>query len=116
MDRSGKGSSWSGVAGYARYQLLPWVAGVARGEYFADSDGFIEVAEAPNGFMCVKRDVFRRLMEGYPNLRYTPDGYANPRADETGSVLGELTTLLTREDVPDDVTQRGGEILYRYFT
>ena len=49
-------------------------------------------------------------------LRYTPDGYANPRGDETGSVLGELTTLLTREDVPDDVTQRGGEILYRYFT
>jgi CelD/BcsL family acetyltransferase involved in cellulose biosynthesis len=49
-------------------------------------------------------------------LRYAPDGYANPRADETGAVLGELTTLLTREDVPDEVTQRGGEILYRYFT
>jgi hypothetical protein len=31
-------------------------------------------------------------------------------------VLGELTQLLTREDVPDEVTKRAGEILYRYFT
>jgi hypothetical protein len=31
-------------------------------------------------------------------------------------MLSELTTLLTREDVPDEVTQRGGEILYRYFS
>jgi len=49
-------------------------------------------------------------------LRYTPEGYTNPLADETGPVLGDLTALLTREDVPDEVTQRGGEILYRYFT
>jgi hypothetical protein len=41
---------------------------------YADADGFVEVAEAPNGFMCVKRHVFAKLMEGYPNLRYTPDG------------------------------------------
>ena len=49
-------------------------------------------------------------------LRYTPDGFANPVADEARPVLGELTKLLTREDVPDDITQRAGEILYRYFT
>ncbi len=24
--------------------------------------------------MCIKRDVFRRLMEAYPKLNYTPDG------------------------------------------
>jgi CelD/BcsL family acetyltransferase involved in cellulose biosynthesis len=49
-------------------------------------------------------------------LRHTPDGYANPAAAEAMPVLGELTSLLTRDDVPDDVTQRAGEILYRYFT
>lgn len=49
-------------------------------------------------------------------LRYTPDGYTNPTGAEAGAVLGELTGLLTREDVPDEVTKRAGEILYRYFT
>ena len=49
-------------------------------------------------------------------LRHTPEGYTNPHADEIKPLLGELTGLLTREDVPDDVTQRAGELLYRYFT
>jgi hypothetical protein len=29
--------------------------------------------------------------------------------------LGDMTRLFTRDDMPDDVTQRAGEILYRYF-
>jgi CelD/BcsL family acetyltransferase involved in cellulose biosynthesis len=49
-------------------------------------------------------------------LRHTPAGYTNPHGDEIKPILGALTELLTREDVPDDVTQRAGEILYRYFT
>jgi len=48
-------------------------------------------------------------------LRHTPEGYTNPTADAIRPILGELTGLLTRDDVPDDVTQRAGEILYRYF-
>jgi CelD/BcsL family acetyltransferase involved in cellulose biosynthesis len=48
-------------------------------------------------------------------LRYTPPGYTNPIAAEALPIFGELTKLLTRDDVPDDVTQRAGEILYRYF-
>jgi hypothetical protein len=59
---------------YTEYPFNPIDHGASRVSQFADDDRFIEVAEAPNGFMCVKRDVFRRLMEGYPNLRYTPDG------------------------------------------
>ncbi len=39
-----------------------------------DEDGFMEVAEAPTGFMCIKRHVFTDLMAKYPQLRYTPDG------------------------------------------
>lgn len=39
-----------------------------------NSDGFIEVAEAPTGFMCIKRDVFSRMIEAYPELNYMPEG------------------------------------------
>jgi CelD/BcsL family acetyltransferase involved in cellulose biosynthesis len=34
---------------------------------------------------------------------------------EAGTVLGELTRLLTEDAVPDGVTARGGALLYRYF-
>lgn len=36
-------------------------------------DGFIELNEAPTGFMCIKREVFLKLMEAYPNLKYVTD-------------------------------------------
>ncbi len=31
-------------------------------------NGFVEVAEALTGFMRIKRDVFRQMMEKYPEL------------------------------------------------
>lgn len=36
-------------------------------------DGFLEIDEAPTGFMVIKRQVFEKLMQAYPELRYTPD-------------------------------------------
>lgn len=48
-------------------------------------------------------------------LRHVPAGHDGSRAAEVGAVLGQLTALLTREDVPDDVTRRAGELLYGYF-
>ena len=30
--------------------------------------------------MCIKRDVFRQMMEKYPGLNYVPDGPPNPQA------------------------------------
>jgi hypothetical protein len=44
---------------------------------YVDSDGFVEVAEAPNGFMCIKRQVFYAMMKRYPHLNYVPDGPPN---------------------------------------
>ena len=44
---------------------------------FAEADNFIEVAEAPTGFMCIKRSVFYRMMQKYPYLNYVPDGPPN---------------------------------------
>ncbi|PIT51104.1 hypothetical protein BHC44_11150 [Snodgrassella alvi] len=38
-----------------------------------DDEGFIELPEAPTGFMVIKRQVFTRLMEAYPELQYQPD-------------------------------------------
>jgi hypothetical protein len=46
-----------------------------------DKDGFLEVAEAPTGFMAIKRHVFYEMMRRYPELQYVPDGPAgNPLA------------------------------------
>jgi hypothetical protein len=48
-------------------------------------------------------------------LRWAPDPWCDPVADESRRVLNELTELLTGDGVPDGVTQRAGEILYRFF-
>lgn len=44
-----------------------------------DDDGFIEMEEAPTGFMVIKRAVFEKLIQAYPDLQYSPDsiGVAN---------------------------------------
>lgn len=38
-----------------------------------DVDGFMEVDEAPTGFMCIKRGVFERMAAAYPDLQYVSD-------------------------------------------
>lgn len=44
---------------------------------FVTEDEFVEVAEAPTGFMVIKRQVFTKLMTHYPQLNYVPDGPPN---------------------------------------
>ncbi|REG60998.1 hypothetical protein B0G80_3824 [Paraburkholderia sp. BL6669N2] len=39
-----------------------------------DAEGFMEVSEAPTGFMCIKREAFTRMIEVLPELQYVPDG------------------------------------------
>ena len=39
-----------------------------------DDDGFLEVSEAPTGFMAIKREVLTTMMARLPELKYTPDG------------------------------------------
>jgi CelD/BcsL family acetyltransferase involved in cellulose biosynthesis len=48
-------------------------------------------------------------------LRHTPDAFDDTIRSDASRVLNELTQLLTRDDVPDEVAQRAGELLYRYF-
>jgi hypothetical protein len=59
---------------YASYPFNPIKHGAVPVGPFADEHGFIEVEEAPTGFMCIKRDVIYRMMEHYPQLNYRPYG------------------------------------------
>jgi hypothetical protein len=56
------------VARYLRYPVNFDFANV-------DADGFMEVREAPTGFMCIQRAVFIAMIEAFPDLRYTKDDY-----------------------------------------
>jgi lipid II:glycine glycyltransferase (peptidoglycan interpeptide bridge formation enzyme) len=48
-------------------------------------------------------------------LRWVPDGWDDSRAAEVRRLLGQLTALLIEPSVPDDVSMRAGDLLYRYF-
>ncbi|MBU1357730.1 MAG: hypothetical protein KKC85_00400 [Gammaproteobacteria bacterium] len=50
-----------------------FAANALDGARQADADGFIEVLDAPTGFMLIARSVFERLAAALPELRYTPD-------------------------------------------
>ncbi|SDH42160.1 hypothetical protein SAMN04487926_104349 [Paraburkholderia steynii] len=39
-----------------------------------DGDGFLEVSEAPTGFMCIKRSAIETMIARLPELKYVPDG------------------------------------------
>jgi hypothetical protein len=58
---------------YARYTVNTGRIGKSEVELVIDKDGFMSVREAPTGFMCIKRQVFDRLIAHYPELKYVPD-------------------------------------------
>lgn len=49
------------------------------------------------------------------HLRYSLDSQPSVADRMARSVLGELTDLFVDDDVPDDVTARAGDLLYRFF-
>jgi hypothetical protein len=62
---------------YTEYPFNPIDHGASPVSSYVDNEGFAEVAEAPTGFMVIKRHVFKRMMEKYPELNYVPDGPPN---------------------------------------
>lgn len=66
------------------------------------------------GLIRFKRDLGAQEKE-LRFLRYTPPGWQGERGAEVGRLLGQLTRLLTAPDVPDEVTERAGTLLYRLF-
>jgi len=49
-------------------------------------------------------------------LRFTPNGSAQHKSTRLRTLLPQLTDLFVDASVPDDVTERAGDILYRHFT
>lgn len=78
-------------ARHARYAFNPW-PGVGD---TADADGFVEVLDAPTGFMLIARRVFERLAAAMPELRYTPD--AGPHANAQLPHYRFFDTLMERD-------------------
>jgi hypothetical protein len=63
---------------YTDYPFNPIGQGSKPVSDYADADGFVEVAEAPTGFMVIKRHVLTQMIKKYPELNYVPDGPSGP--------------------------------------
>ena len=48
-------------------------------------------------------------------LTYQPEIEAKHREEEAGNLLPQLTALFTQDAVPDQLTEKAGEVLYRFF-
>ena len=60
----------------ARYPSFP--ANLLAHNRQVDADGFMEVLDAPTGFMLIARRVFEQMAAAMPELRYTPDVSGHP--------------------------------------
>lgn len=49
-------------------------------------------------------------------LRHTPHGFPSPETKQIRGLLPQLTNLFVNEEVPDHITEKAGDILYRFFT
>ena len=74
-----------------RYPVNSHAAAGLSGE--VDTQGFLEVTEAPTGFMVIKRQVFDRLIAAYPDLQYVPDG--PPRAPARQALYYRFFDVMT---------------------
>jgi len=43
------------------------------------NNGFVETVDGATGFMLIKRDVFVKMKEAYPDLKYTSDHWVNSK-------------------------------------
>lgn len=55
----------------ARYTKYPFNPKDRR--FVVDPDGFIEVLDAPTGFMMIKREVLMKMVDAYPDLKIVAD-------------------------------------------
>jgi hypothetical protein len=64
----------------------------------------IEVMEIGTGFMLVKRDVFTKLKETFPQLEYRPDHVGQANFDGSRMIHAYFDTII---DTPDSITGGG---------
>nr|WP_162565447.1 hypothetical protein [Variovorax sp. SRS16] len=65
-------------------------------------DGFMRVTEAPTGFMVIKRRVFERLIESYPEMRYVPDSLGVPDEGRHYRFFDVMVDPVTRRYLSED--------------
>ncbi len=56
------------------YPFFPVANTGVDGIIETDDDGFVEAVWAPTMFLCIKREVFVKLMGAYQDLRFVPNG------------------------------------------
>jgi hypothetical protein len=64
-------------------------------------DGFAEVLDGPTGFMLIKRDVFKRMEEKYPELQCVND-HQNRDLDEYHACFDCMIDPVTRRYLSED--------------
>ena len=69
----------------ARFAHYPATA--TSGAMEPDENGFLDVIDAPTGFMLIKREVFLKLASSFPELRYRADLVDRPD-HTTGKMAG----------------------------
>lgn len=81
-----------------------------------DADGFMKVDYAPTGFMVIKRAVFEKMMQAYPELQYVPDGFGDKDEGFHYRFFDCMVEPTTKRYLSEDYTfchlwqQIGGEI------
>ena len=80
-----------------------------------NQDGFMQVTEAPTGFMCIKRSVFDQMIKEYPNLQYVPDSLNNWKPERAalcyrffavGAILGVKCMYVRKQNSVTQVNTR----------
>jgi hypothetical protein len=57
----------------------------------------VEVLEGGTGFMCIRRDVFERFAEAYPELKYKPDHVRTKHFDGSRHIHAYFETVIDPE-------------------
>lgn len=66
------------------------------------------------GLIDFKRQFATEELE-LTTLHWQPDAFDDSAGPEVGKTLGDITELLTDPLVPNELTARGGDVLYRFF-
>jgi len=112
-----KAINWPNVAHAARNHpdLKPqelenlvgdYVFNVVKGTQQFSVNEPLEVMEIGTGYMMIKRDVFRRMEEAYPQLRYRPDHVGQAHFDGTRYIHAFFDTII---DTVDSATGGGSD-------
>ncbi len=83
---------------YLKYPFNP------IGRQFDVVNDFVEVKDAPTGMMCIKREVFMKMIEQYPELKYSPDkqvGLEHLEAKINDLYYNFFDTMLAEDEFTD---------------